>query len=145
MKLGKRRIARINCIISLYLYDVGKLMPEEILASYISNLENKGVMAKKEVYSFYENLFKTTINNINRIDTIISESSRSWDTTRLFAIDRAILRMATCEMVILKHASVPIVINEAVEIAKEYSPDEIKGPKFINGVLDTIAKAANLK
>ncbi|PIS47596.1 MAG: transcription antitermination factor NusB [Elusimicrobia bacterium CG08_land_8_20_14_0_20_51_18] len=145
MKLGKRRIARINCVVSLYLYDVGKLLPEEILACYIAYQDNKGVMLKKEVYSFYENLFKSTINNLNQIDTTISEASKTWDTTRLFAVDRSILRMATCEMAVLRHASVPIVINEAVEIAKAYSPDEFKGPKFINGVLDTVAKVANLK
>lgn len=145
MKLGKRRIARIHCIVSLYLNDVGKLLPEEILASYIPYLENKGVMAIPEVYSFYETLFKSTINNLDQIDRTLAESSKNWDTTRLFAIDRAILRMATCEMVILRHASVPIVINEAVEIAKAYSPDAERGPKFINGVLDTVAKVANLK
>jgi N utilization substance protein B len=145
MNLSKRRIARIHCLVSLYLYDVGKMLPEEILNEYIKNQENLGVMKEERVYKFYELLFTQTVTNINIVDTAISEASKKWDSNRLFAIDRAILRMATCEMIILKHASVPIVINEAVEIAKSYSPDETKGPRFINGVLDTIAEMAKIK
>lgn len=132
-------------MVSLYLYDVGKFPPDDILNSYIKYQDNLGVMSDEKVYSFYEDLFKKTIENLKSIDDTISEASRRWDTSRLYAIDRAILRMATCEMTVLRHASVSIIINEAIEIAKFYSPDEDKGPKFVNGVLDTVADLAKLK
>lgn len=145
MNFSKRRIARIHCMTSLYLYDVGKITLEDILKGYIKYQENLGVLADEKVYSFYEDLLKKTVENIKLIDSIISEASKRWDTARLYAIDKAILRMATCELTVLKHASVSIVINEAIEIGKAYSPDEEKGPKFINGVLDTVADLAKLK
>ncbi|MEW5952113.1 MAG: transcription antitermination factor NusB [Elusimicrobiota bacterium] len=145
MNFSKRRIARIHCMVSLYLYDLGKFSPQDILDGYVKYQDNLGVMADEKVYAFYEDVFKKTVENIKLIDETISEASKRWDTSRLYAIDKAILRMATCELVILKHASVSIVINEAIEIAKFYSPDEEKGPKFINGVLDTVADLAKLK
>ena len=55
------------------------------------------------------------------------------------AVTKAILRMAVGEMM---YTDVPpkACINEAVEIAKVY--DEAKAPRFINGVLNKIARAA---
>ncbi len=144
MKIGRRRLARINCFKSLYLYDVGKIPPEEILETYIQNLENPGLMKETSTMEFYKTLFLTTINNIQKIDEIIKNSSQKWDFEGIFPVDKAILRMATAEMIFLKN-EVAIVIDEAVEISKMFSPNEEKGPDFINGVLDTIAKTNVIK
>jgi len=139
MNIGKRRLARINCFISLYLYDVGKMPLEEILNSYIQNTENIGIMSNPSTMEFYKSLLTTTIEHLNEIDEIIKSASKKWDFDGIFPIDKAILRMSTAEMVYLNN-EVPIVIDEAVEISKMYSPNEEKGPDFINGILDTIAK-----
>lgn len=144
MNMGKRRMARINCFISLYLYDVGKIPSEEILNTYVQNTENIGIMKDPSTMDFYKNLFLITVEHIKEIDEIIRTASKKWDFDGIFPIDKAILRMATAEMVYLKN-QVPIVIDEAVEISKMYSPNEEKGPDFINGVLDTIAKTNVLK
>lgn len=143
MKIGRRRWARIHCFISLYLYDIGKMEVDEIINGYIPNLENTGVMRDKSTYDFYLKLFRGTVNHIKEIDTIIKNASQKWDFDGIYATDKAILRMATYEIIYIK-TEVPIVIDEAVEISKMYSPNEIKGPNFINGILDTIAKA-NIK
>ena len=58
------------------------------------------------------------------------------------AIDRCILRMAVCEMMFLEDAPVPVIIDEAIELAKKYSTEN--SGKFVNGVLDSIAKQHNL-
>lgn len=139
MKIGRRRRARITCLMALYLYDVGKIPPDEIINNYVKYLENQGILNDNSVREFYENLFKTTVEHIKEIDSIIQSATKKWEFSRIFAIDKAILRMATAEMIFLKN-QVPIVIDEAVEISKMYSPEEEKGPDFINGVLDTIAK-----
>lgn len=135
MKIAKRTKARINCFISLYLYDIGKIPPQEILDTFIPNQENLGVMKDPQTKKFYEELFLTTVNNIKEIDEIIKNSTEK----PIYPIDKAIIRMATAEMLYMK-TEVPVVINEAIEISKMYSPNEEKGPDFINGVLDTIAK-----
>jgi N utilization substance protein B len=53
------------------------------------------------------------------------------------AVDRNLLRMAVGEMLGFKGTPFPIVINEALEIARRYSaPESIN---FLNGMLDSIA------
>ena len=62
--------------------------------------------------------------------------------TRMSSTDRSILRMAVCEMMVLADAPAPVVIDEAIELAKKYSTEN--SGKFFNGVLDSVAKNNNL-
>ncbi len=140
MRISKRTRARISCFVSLYLHDIGKIPPDEILTTFIDNQENIGVLAEPAIRKFYEDLFKTTIENLAEIDKIIQNSTQK----QIYPIEKAIIRMATAEMLYMKN-EVAVVINEAIEISKMYSPNEEKGPDFINGVLDTIAKAYYIK
>ena len=70
-------------------------------------------------------------------DEEIKELAPAWPSHRLAAVDRAILRLAWWEMTSGKTES-KIVVNEAVELAKEFSTD--KSPAFVNGVLDRVLK-----
>jgi len=53
-------------------------------------------------------------------------------------LDRLILRMAICEMLRDRETPAPVVINEALELARTFSTEE--SVKFINGMLDAIRK-----
>ena len=75
-----------------------------------------------------------------RIDGLIGEAARGWELSRMPALDRAILRLATFELLAHTETPVAVVIDEAVELAKEYSTDASSG--FVNGVLTTVARAA---
>ncbi len=61
----------------------------------------------------------------------------TWPSHRQAAVDRAILRLAHFEIVSGK-TSPKIAVNEAVELAKEFSTD--KSPAFVNGLLDKVLK-----
>jgi len=76
------------------------------------------------------------------IDAIISENSHGWKLNRISVTSGAILRLAIYEM-LYTSTPFPIVINEAVELAKKY--DHEKAPKFINGILNTVAEQKGLK
>lgn len=70
-------------------------------------------------------------------DAFMTEHAPGWPAHRQAAVDRAILRLAHEEM--LRGGTNPkIVVNEAVELAKEFSTD--KSPAFINGLLDKLLK-----
>lgn len=71
------------------------------------------------------------------IDVLIEDHADGWSIERLPAVDRAILRLAVWELV--DQPSVPdaVVIDEAIELAKEYSTE--RSSSFVNGVLDAIA------
>lgn len=69
------------------------------------------------------------------LDEKIQPHLKDWTLARLLKSDRIILRMSTFEML---HSSTPqkVIINEAVELAKQFSDDDHY--KFINGVLSNI-------
>lgn len=71
------------------------------------------------------------------IDREIEATAIGWKLQRLPAVDRAILRLAIWELRERPDVPVAVVIDEAVELAKEYSTE--KSPSFVNGVLDAIA------
>jgi N utilization substance protein B len=70
-------------------------------------------------------------------DKLVQELAPKWPTHRQPPVDRALLRLAHYEIA-SGHAPPKVVINEAVELAKEYGSEQ--SPAFINGVLDKLAK-----
>jgi N utilization substance protein B len=75
----------------------------------------------------------------NDITDLIEKHSANWRLDRMASVDRNVLRMAIAEMLGFPGTPAPIVINEALEIARRYSgPESIN---FLNGVLDAVAKA----
>lgn len=131
--MSKRRLARENCLQSLYETDISGLEVNSVIESFAGLQSSQD----EQSFAFYKELFLATKNNLARIDAVISEVSKNWDINRMPAVDRSILRMAVCEMMILASAPVAVVIDEAIELAKKYSTD--KSGKFVNGVLDNVA------
>ena len=72
------------------------------------------------------------------IDEKRSEASKGWKLNRIAKAELAILRLAVYEALYDDDIPVPVAINEAVELAKDYGRDE--GYSFVNGVLSTICK-----
>lgn len=91
-----------------------------------------------------EQVLKLTTNVIEKleeIDDIISDTLFNYTIERLSFIDRAIIRLATYELAFTELPEA-IIINEAVEITKEYSDlDDERQHKFNNKLLDNIKKA----
>ena len=71
------------------------------------------------------------------IDARLEELSENWPVARMPALDRAILRLASFELAHSADISVAVIINEAVELAHEYSTPASAG--FINGLLSQVA------
>lgn len=72
-------------------------------------------------------------------DSVTAELAPTWPAHRQAAVDRAILRLAHYDMTVGPGAAKPkVVINDAVEIAKEFSTD--KSPGFVNALLDKVLK-----
>ena len=62
----------------------------------------------------------------------------NWNFERIARIDRYIFWIALAEMTSILDIPISVSINEAIELAKSYSSE--KSPKFINGILDRLAK-----
>jgi N utilization substance protein B len=77
--------------------------------------------------------------NQDDLDAVIASHARNWDVDRMPALDRAILRLATYELIHRPDVPTAVVISEAVELAKSYSTDD--SSRYVNGVLSAVAGA----
>ncbi|MGW7575506.1 transcription antitermination factor NusB [Streptomyces sp. NPDC054765] len=68
-----------------------------------------------------------------RIDELISTYAVDWDLDRMPAADRSILRLGAHELLWVDDTPDAVAIDEAVQLAKEFSTDD--SPAFVNGLL----------
>ncbi|MET8555092.1 transcription antitermination factor NusB [Streptomyces sp. NPDC004959] len=68
-----------------------------------------------------------------RIDEVIAKYSVDWPLDRMPVVDRNIVRLGAHELVWVDGTPDAVVMDEAVELAKEFSTDE--SPAFVNGLL----------
>ncbi len=81
--------------------------------------------------------------HLEEIDEKIRQHAIGWKTERMSKVSLAVMRIAVYEMLYEENIPFTVSINEAVELAKTFDYD--KSPKFINGVLNSIAAAEGLK
>ena|SRR3989344_6853784 len=78
------------------------------------------------------------IKNKAQIDELIRKAAPEFPIEKINKIDLAILRLAVYELKIEKKEPANVIIDEAIELAKEYSGDT--SPAFVNGALGNILK-----
>lgn len=139
-----RRQAREAALIFFYGYLVAEKNPEFDVATYIKkSLPNLDIILKekfntyKDVSIIDNELFIEILKDINNIDkykTIIEDKMENWTWDRINVVEQAILLLSLIQL--KNEVPKKIVINEAIELAKEYCPDE--NYKYINGILDKL-------
>jgi N utilization substance protein B len=119
----------------LFQADLGRQTSEQVQATFWKAAGE----VEPDVKGFAEDLFRSAIANQEKIDDLLIANSKHWKLERMPAVDRNLLRMAIGEMIAYRGTPFPIVINEALEIARRYSaPESIN---FLNGMLDSIARS----
>ena len=133
--VGKRRKSRELAMQMLFQGDVGRQNPDEVRKTFWQ--------AREEVddgtRGFAEDLFRVATARESEINALLEQHSKNWRLNRMPAVDRNLLRMAVAELLGFPGTPAPIVIDEALEIARRYSAPE--SADFLNGVLDAIAKS----
>ena len=86
---------------------------------------------------FAAQIVEEAVAHWDEIDDIIQSASRNWRIERMSQVDRNILRLASAELRRATDVPVNVIINEAVELAKEFGAEE--SASFVNGILDRIA------
>ena len=93
----------------------------------------------KAAWKYADILIKGVVDNHCELDAQIADAAENWSFHRISLLDRSILRIATFEILKSPNGVTPaIAINEAVEIAKNYSINN--SSRFVNGILDKIRK-----
>ena len=130
--MATRHHARMAVVSLLYAYDLGN----QSIADYTDEiLEDKKIRNKQKEFAL--ELFSGVMNNLLSVDEAIIKHLKDWDFERLGAVERATLRLGAYEIMNTELDSA-VVINEAIEVSKAFGTEQ--SPKFINGVLDAIAK-----
>ncbi len=145
-----RRNGRVIAFQAVYSWDVTKASLDELLSfSWLqkdSEIE-AGQQAEpeelsenaKEERTFASLIIAGTISHIDEIDKLIEgHLSSTWSMDRISRVALAILRTSVYELLFQNGAEQKIVIDEAVNIAKDFDTDD--SYKFINAVLDKIGK-----
>ena len=119
----------------LFQVDLGRQTCDQVRATFWKS----GDPVEPEVRAFAEDIFRVAEERQEEIDALIARHSTHWRLDRMPAVDRNLLRMAVAELVGFKSTPFPIVINEALEIARRYcAPESLN---FLNGVLDSVARS----
>lgn len=130
----KRHESRILALSALFCWEVGKGSPEDAFSQvakdfFGADTEPGGV----EQHDYSGKLFLAAVTNVSEIDRAISRSSQGWQVSRMPKVDLSILRLAIAEARYLKETPIEVVIDEALELSKEFST--YASPRFVNGVL----------
>ena len=130
---GKRRGGRELAFRLLFQCDVGNMPLEEVLPIGRDSSE-----ATPDVWRFAEKLARGAWEERADADAVISKYSAGWTLERMPNADRNLLRLAIYEILHCEEIPQSVSINEAVELAKEYST--LDSAKFINGILGSFAR-----
>ncbi len=95
--------------------------------------------AREASWLYARDIVDGVIDNRDAIDEQIVTHARDWKIERMPAVDRAILRIGVWELLYNDKVPAGVAIDEAVELAKEFSTDD--SGAFVNGVLARIGRA----
>jgi N utilization substance protein B len=133
---GRRR-AREAALQMLYQWEVGRLGPDEVVATYWTSRDPDEDVSE-ELRSFANALVTGTIERVSEIDGLLSARAHNWRIERMAAIDRLVLRLAVFELLSAPETPAKVVINEALELTRTFS--SVEAVAFVNGVLDAVRK-----
>jgi N utilization substance protein B len=94
-----------------------------------------------ETVAYARRIFTSASNDVTRIDAEIRAAAAHWDFERIGAVEKNILRAAIAELRSCPDTPAAVIIDEAVELAKDYAGSESGG--FVNGILDRVYKRSD--
>src|SRR5215470_17993051 len=128
-----RHRVRTLALQGLFELDATDHAPDEIVARWITEED-----LPPDGQRFLRALVFGVWEHYAYLDRIIEEAAPSWPVNQMPGVDKAILRIALYEILIDEAEKTPVkaVINEAVELAKQFGSDN--SSRFVNGVLGTV-------
>ena len=128
--MPSRRMARELALQALFSVEIGKREPSEVLTETFAHAGGAGATR-----SFIKDLVYGTLAHASESDAELGPLLEGWTLERLPTIDRLLLRMGMYELRHRPETPRPVIINEAVELAKKFSTED--SGRFVNGVLSS--------
>ncbi len=132
--VSERRVARKLALIAIYQWQMTQNGYEDIYQGLEEDKALSSDMAKADM-AFFQALTKCAMEKTEVVDAEL-KPFLDRDPEHLDQIERAALRLATCEL--MNHPEVPykVIVNESVNLTKKFGADQAH--KFVNGVLDKV-------
>ena len=137
--MAARHRSRKRALQVLFEWDMRRDPIDDAISDYYETLYSEENETKPKPDAFMEELVRGVVANIAEIDSKIASRAEHWRIDRMAAVDRNILRLAVYELM-QQLLPAPVVIDEAVELARQFSSDE--SLSFINGILDAVHRQA---
>ena len=132
-KVSGRRETREWIIQFLFQMDFNPEPLDEALKLFWSD---KNPPEREKRYA--EEIIKGVVQHRDELDDYLSRYAKRWDSGRMGAVDRTVMRVALFEMLYRDDIPPVVSINEAVHFAKDFS--SFQSGRFVNGVLDRIRR-----
>lgn len=126
-----RHRARVTALQALFEIDLAGHNPSVVVERRLEETELPETGA-----SFARELVQGVSEHRQQLDGLIERYAPEWPVDQIAVIDRNILRMAICEILLQEETPLKVAINEAVELAKEFGSDS--SARFVNGVLGSL-------
>ena len=136
--MKKRRRARELALQGLYASEISGNAIDVVLKE-VSEWGD----GEDEVVAFASDLLKRAAEHKATLDKDVASVVENWEFERIALVDRLILRMALCELLYFDEIPPKVTINEAIDLAKEYSTAQ--SGRFINGVLDSLYQTLKIE
>jgi N utilization substance protein B len=137
--MAARHRSRKRALQVLFEWDMRGEPVDQAISNYYNTLYSEEDESKPKPDRFMEELVRGTVEKAPKIDAQIQAKAEHWRLERMAVVDRNILRLAIFELM-QNTVPAPIVIDEALELARQFSNDE--SMSFINGLLDAIRRQA---
>lgn len=131
--MGVRRRGREYALQMLYAMDLTGYQPDQVFAGFYALQD-----LNRDAFYYARRLVDGVHSHLEEIDTALTRFAENWKIHRMAAVDRNLLRLGLYELIYVREIPFPIVINEALEIVKEFGDHE--GTQFLNGILDAARK-----
>jgi len=137
MKPAERRRARQFAVQAVYQWQLTKANAGQIIDQFTVDQD----LSKTDV-TYFKELLTGVINRVDSLDEKLSPYlSRKIEDVDM--VDIAVLRIAMFELTYRTDVPHKVVLNEAIELAKDFATDE--SYKFVNGVLDKALRSLKLR
>lgn len=127
MNRGPRSLARERALGLIYEASLKSIAPTAVIAELSVPPD-----------PFASELVEAVETNLSRIDPLIDDAAVDWELSRMPVVDLTVLRIAVAELIGWPETPVAVILDEAVELAKEFSTEE--SGRFVNGVLSSVVQ-----
>lgn len=131
--MGARSKARKRALDVLFEADQRGVDPAELLARRIVEPGTEAALPQYAV-----DLVEGVLDHRERIDEVLATHAHGWTIARMPAVDRALLRIGTWEVLFNDDVPDAVAVDEAVDLARALSTDD--SPSFVNGLLGRIVE-----